>query len=168
MTVAGQPAVNYTYDIADRLIQITQGATTTGFGYDNDNRRTSLTLPSGVTSSYSYDQDSRLTGITYQFGANTLGNLTYTYDSLGRRTLVGGSFARTGLPGAVTSSSYDAANELTNWNGPAISYDLNGNMLSDGSNVFTWNARNQVASLLSGEKLLTHGQVPHHEWFTCH
>jgi RHS repeat-associated protein len=36
---------------------------------------------------------------------------------------------------------------LTNWNGAPISYDLNGNMLSDGANVFTWNARNQVAAL---------------------
>jgi hypothetical protein len=30
-----------------------------------------------------------------------------------------------------------------------LSYDLNGNMLSDGTNAFTWNARNQVASLNS-------------------
>ncbi len=47
----------------------------------------------------------------------------------------------------MTSASYDAANELTNWNGTPISYDLNGNMQSDGTNSFTWNARNQVASL---------------------
>jgi RHS repeat-associated protein len=40
-------------------------------------------------------------------------------------------------------------NELTNWNGTAISYDLNGNMLSDGANTFSWNARNQVATLNS-------------------
>ena len=47
----------------------------------------------------------------------------------------------------MTSATYDAANELTNWNGTAISYDLNGNMLSDGTNAFGWNARNQVAML---------------------
>ena len=39
------------------------------------------------------------------------------------------------------------AHELTNWNGTPISYDLNGNMQSDGTNTFTWNARNQVATL---------------------
>ncbi len=60
-----------------------------------------------------------------------------------------GSFANTALPTAMTSAIYDAANELTNWNGTAIGYDLNGNMLSDGSNVFIWNARNQVATLNS-------------------
>lgn len=78
-----------------------------------------------------------MTGIAYKFNANTLGNLTYTYYSLSRRTQVGESFAQNGLPGAVDSASYDAANELTNWNGTALSYDLNGNMLSDGTNVFT-------------------------------
>src|ERR1041385_65902 len=98
---------------------------------------------------YTYDNDSRVTGITYKFNTNTLGNLTYSYDSLGRRTQVGGSFAQTGLPGSITSATYDAANELTNWNGTALSYDLNGNMLSDGGNTFTWNARNQVATLNS-------------------
>jgi RHS repeat-associated protein len=97
--------------------------------------------------SYTYDNDSRVTGITYKFNANTLGNLTYSYDSLGRRTQVGGSFAQTGLPGAISSATYDAANELTNWNGTSISYDSNGNILSDGANAFTWNARNEVATL---------------------
>jgi RHS repeat-associated protein len=90
-----------------------------------------------------------VTGITYKFNATTLGNLAYSYDSLSRRTLVSGSFAQTSLPGAVTSATYDAANELTNWNGTPINYDLNGNMLSDGTNSFSWNARNQVATLNS-------------------
>ena len=147
MTVAGQPQVTYTYDSADKLTQIAQGSTTVGFGYDDANRRSTLTLSNGVNISYSYDNNSRVTGITYNFGANLLGNLTYSYDSLGRRTQVGGSFSRTGFPGAVTSASYDAANELTTWNGTPISYDLNGNMQSDGTNTFAWNARNQVATL---------------------
>jgi hypothetical protein len=51
------------------------------------------------------------------------------------------------LPGGATSAIYDAANEVTNWNGLALNYDQNGNMLSDGSNSFTWNARNEVAKL---------------------
>ena len=34
MTVAGQPTVSYTYDIANRLTQITQGTSTVSFTYD--------------------------------------------------------------------------------------------------------------------------------------
>jgi hypothetical protein len=36
--------------------------------------------------------------LTYKFNANTLGDLSCSYDSLGRRTQVSGSFAQTGLP----------------------------------------------------------------------
>jgi RHS repeat-associated protein len=149
MTVNGQSPVSYSYDNADRLTQISQNSSSVSFSYDDGNRRSSLTLPNGVTASYNYDQASHLTGISYQLGTVNLGGLTYTYDQLGRRTQVGGSFAGTGLPGAVGSASYDAANELTNWNGTPISYDFNGNMLSDGTNAFTWNERNQVATINS-------------------
>lgn len=147
MQVAGQPAVSYTWDNASRLTQISQGSSNVSLSYDSGGRRASLTLPNNVVVSYSYDADSRLTGISYQFGTNILGNLSYSYDQLGRRTQAGGSFARTGLPAAVASATYDAANELTNWNGTSISYDANGNMLSDGTHTFTWDARNQVASI---------------------
>jgi len=50
-------------------------------------------------------------------------------------------------PSPKTGTVAVTANELTNWNGTPISYDLNGNMLSDGVNTFSWNARNQVAAL---------------------
>jgi hypothetical protein len=42
-----------------------------------------------------YDAGSQLTSITYKLGTNTLGNLTYWHDLAGRRTGVGGSYART-------------------------------------------------------------------------
>lgn len=147
LLVAGQPQVSYSYDKANRLTQVTQGTSNVGFSYDIGDRRTLLTLPNGASISFAFDNDSRITGITYNFGGSVLGNLTYAYDSLGRRTQVSGSFARTNLPAAVASAVYDAANELTNWNSTSLSYDSNGNMLADGSNVFTWNARNQAASL---------------------
>jgi RHS repeat-associated protein len=148
MQVAGQPQVSYTYDNASRLVQVTQNSASINFSHDADGRRTSVTLPNGVSITYSYSNGSRVTGISYQFGANVLGNLTYTYDPAGHRTQVGGSLASTGLPGAVASATYDSANELTNWNGATISYDSNGNMLGDANgNAFTWNARNQVTTL---------------------
>ena len=101
--------VTYTYDNADRLTQIAQGTSSAGFSYDNANRRSTLALSNGVNVAYTYDNDSRVTGITYKYNTNVLGDLAYTYDSLGRRTLVNGSFARTLLPGALNSAIYDAA-----------------------------------------------------------
>jgi YD repeat-containing protein len=134
MTVAGQPTVNYTWDNANRLTQITQGTATVTIGYDNSNRRTSLTLPNGVVAAYGYDAASRVTSVTYTLGQTTLGNLTYTYDANGRRTSMGGSLASVNLPAAVSCASqcYNANNQLTNWNGATLTYDLNGN-LTNGS-----------------------------------
>ncbi len=150
MTVAGQPPVSYSYDNANRLTQITQGTSTVSFTYDNANRRTLLTLANSVTATYSYDAASELTGLTYKLGTTVLGNLTYSYDADGRRTSVGGSYARTGLPQAVASASYNADNQLTQWGSSNLTYDLNGNLTNDGANTYSWNARNQLASINAG------------------
>lgn len=147
MTVSGQAPISYSYDAADRLTSVSQGSEAVAFTYDDANRRSSLTLPNGVKATYSYDKNSRLTALRYDGPANTLGDLNYTYDALGRRTAIGGSFARTNVPQAITSATYDAANELTNWNGAAITYDANGNLVSDGQNTLAWNARGQLASI---------------------
>ena len=152
--VAGQVAVSYTYDNGNRPTGITQGSSAVSLAYDNTNRRTSLTLPNGVQVAYSYDPASQLTGLTYTLGTTTLGNLTYSYDGTGRRTSVGGSFARTGLPLAVASATYDAANEQTKWGAASPTYDANGNLTNDGVNTYTWDARNHLKSVTAGSTTL--------------
>lgn len=143
-TVTGQSAVNYSYDNPGRMYQITQGTTSTAIGYDAANRRSTLTLPDGIVLAYGYDNDSRVTSMNYQLGTLSVGNLIYSYDAAGRRTQLGGSLAATNFPTAVSSTTYDAANELTKWNGTIISYDANGNIQNDGAAAYTWNARNQL------------------------
>jgi RHS repeat-associated protein len=73
--------------------------------------------------------------------------LTYAYDSSGRRTGVGGTYARTGTPLAVPAATYNVNNQLTNWKGATLTYDANGNLTSDGTNTYTWNARNQLVTI---------------------
>jgi RHS repeat-associated protein len=150
MTVLGQSAVNYTYDNANRLSQVSQSGASAGFGYDSANRRTSLTLPNGIVVNYAYDNASQLTGLSYQNGTTALGNLTYTYDAMGRRIDIGGSLARVSLPSPVSSASYDATNRLTSWNGTPLTYDNSGALLSFGSSTYTWDSRNQLISTSDG------------------
>jgi RHS repeat-associated protein len=76
-----------------------------------------------------------------------LGDLGYDYDAGGRRTAISGSYARTGLPAAVASATYDDANELTDWRSASLGYDENGNLTSDGGTTYSWNARNELGSL---------------------
>jgi RHS repeat-associated protein len=147
MTVPGQAAINYTYDNADRLTQITQGASTVVIAYDSADRRTSLTLPNGVVTEYSYDSASDLTALTYKKSGVTIGDLSYEYDAAGKATRLGGSFARTGLPPALTTTSYTSANEQTAFGSQTLAYDNNGNLTNDGVNSYTWNVRNQLAGI---------------------
>jgi RHS repeat-associated protein len=109
-----------------------------------------LTLPNGIVTEYGYDSASQLTSVTYRLGPTNIGDLSYSYDAGGRRISVAGTMARTNLPSALTSASYDAANQIATWGGVAFTYDLNGNLISDGVNSYTWNTRNQLSALSGG------------------
>jgi hypothetical protein len=76
-----------------------------------------------MVENYGYDAASELTGINYQLAGNTLGNLAYAYDLDGRRTQIGGTFARTGIPLPVSTTAYNVANELTQWGTATLTYD---------------------------------------------
>ena len=152
MTVPGQSTVVYAYDNANRLTQITQGSSIVQFGYDNANRRTSLTLPNNILVEYAYDAASRVTGITYKLNGTTLlGDLTYEYDKAGNRTKIGGSWARTGMPEPITTTSYDSNNRQLTFGDKTLTYDDNGNLQSitdsNGTTLYQWNARNQLVGI---------------------
>ncbi|MET3653896.1 RHS repeat-associated core domain-containing protein [Dyella japonica] len=149
MTPAAQAIVNYAYDDANRLSTITQGTESVQFAYDTDNRRTTLTLPNGIVASYGYDQASQLTSLKYvQANGTVVGDLSYGYDSDGHRVSKGGSFATDTLPTPSTQPAVvDLNGRKTNFNGQTLSYDANGNLTSDGTNTYTWNARNQLVQI---------------------
>ena len=141
---------DYNWDNANRLVAIAQGSPTVTFAYDNADRRTAVTLPDGIVTNYAYNAASQLTSITYQKGATTLGDLTYTFDNAGRRTSIGGSFARTDLPAVIATTAHNGNNELTQWGTSALAFDLNGNLTNDGVYSYTWNARNQLVQVQQG------------------
>jgi RHS repeat-associated protein len=151
MVANGQQPVAYGYDVASRLTQVAQGSLAVGLDYDNANRRTSLTYPNGTSSSYAYDVASRLTTINHLGPSGILEALTYQYDSAGNRTsLTRNNAAASLLPAAVASATYDVANEQTAFAGSALTYDNNGNLTSDGTITYVWDARNRLASISGG------------------
>ena len=156
MQVAGQPVVNYSFDDANRLIGITQGTQSVGMNYDAASRRICLTLPNGVVKTFGYDPDSRPTSLTFGSHGNCgfpinnpgdLGSLIYAYDPAGRVTGQTGSLASTQLPNPVSGNTFDANNTMTAFGGQPLAYDLNGNLTSDGTNAYQWDARNQLSSM---------------------
>ncbi len=146
MTVNGSSPVAYGYDAASRLLSVGQGALGVGLGYDVAGRRTSLSLPNSVTTNYAYDAASRLTGIDHQTSA-PIESLSYTYDAAGNRI----GISRTGGPvadlPANVHAAHDAANEMIRFNADTLTYDNNGNLLSDGEKTYIWDARNRLVGM---------------------
>jgi RHS repeat-associated protein len=152
MTVNGQSPVNYSYDTASRLTQILRAPLNpVMIDYDAAGRRMLLTLPNAVSTAYEYDPASRLTGLIHTGPSGLLGTLTYQYDASGNRIGTGGSWARTGLPGAVSTTSYDGANQQTSFGATTQTYDANGNLLSQtdgaGTTTYTWDGRNRLVAI---------------------
>lgn len=50
-------------------------------------------------------------------------------------------------PDHLSSASYDAANELTQWGATVLTYDSNGNLANGGASTYGWDARNQLSSM---------------------
>jgi RHS repeat-associated protein len=103
-----------------------------------------------MTVGYSVDNDSRITGLTYSAGTSQLGNLTYGYDADGRVTSKNGTLAAISLPNAVSGNTFNADNGMTGFNGTTLSYDANGNLTNDGTNTYTWDARNYLTAISGG------------------
>ncbi len=80
-------------------------------GYDDANRRTSVTYPNTNSVTYGYNVTSELTSLTYKQGTTTLGTLTYTYDLAGNQIKTGWTLAGFNIPPALTSASYNANNQ---------------------------------------------------------
>lgn len=152
MLAAAQPKVDYTYDDADRLRRIAQGTETVLFDYDDVDRLSLATLPNGVAVAHTYDNADQLTGLAWQkAGQASIGSLGYGYNSLGQIVAQTGSFSSQALPASSTGTNgFDDANRQLSHNSQALTYDSNGNLLSDGTRTYVWNVRDQLVQIKQG------------------
>ncbi|MGH9184934.1 MAG: RHS repeat-associated core domain-containing protein, partial [Acidimicrobiales bacterium] len=150
MGLPGVPPTAYGYDdTTGRLASITNGDSVVAAHRADDGRVSAVDLPNGVTARYQWDDASRLTAIEYGTAdhPHRLGRLTYHYDSAGRQTGIGGDLASLSVPAATTTVNHDPANRLTAWNDTQLQYDAAGNLVADGSNTYTWNARGELVAI---------------------
>ena len=115
--------------------------------HDALGRRTQLQRSNGVTTTYAYDPASRLAGLTHAKGATVLDSLTYGLDQADNKTQA--QQTATALPLAVTAA-YDAANQQAQFAGGTLAYDSNGNLTSDGTNTYVWDARDRLIGISGG------------------
>ena len=158
-TYPDSTSVEYVYDLAGKVQQVSDPSGVYGFAYDNmglligtttqyaflagqtytnaytydaASNQTGLTAPDGSTNTYSYDTLNRLSGLANSW-AGTFG---FGYDALSRRTSL------TRPNGVNTSYSYDSLSHLlsvlhqagnTTLDGASYTYDLAGNQTSKGN-----------------------------------
>jgi len=152
MSVEGQPAVEYAYDDGDRLTRLAQGAEVIEFAYDVIDRLVGLRLPNQVETAYAYNAVSQLNGIAWTHGGEgVIGTLGFGFDRSGRLISQSGSYASGALPDATASlGQFDDNLRQIKYQGSDLSYDAEGNLLSDGVREYVWNARNQLSQIKEG------------------
>ena len=161
MSLEGEEAASYAYNPDGQITGISTGHGDVAFAYDHDGRRTQTLLPNGDSEDYSYDAASQLASIDYKNPAGeSIGDLLYGRDALGRVTTIAGTESRTTLPEAMSEASYDSANELTSLEGHTSSYDADGNLTSNGTSSFEWNDRNQLTGVTQGTNSWSYAYDP--------
>lgn len=126
-STANERIINYTYDDASRLATMTTPAGLFTFGYNLNNRRTSLAYPHQTTATYSYDDAGRLTGLTHtRSDSSVVTSAGYTFDNVGNRT------AKTGTTSETYSydSIYRLITAITPRGTETFTYDAVGNRLT--------------------------------------
>lgn len=106
-----------------------------------------MTLPNDLTQVYEYDEAGQPVSISCKDGESTLGAINYAYDRDGLLEAMWGSYARLNLPQALKSTEYNDANQLVKREGASLSYDDEGNLLSDGLKEYAWDSRGQLTSI---------------------
>jgi hypothetical protein len=162
MTAPGLPPTSYIYDNDNNLKTITQGASSVGFTYNQDNETTAIALPDGDAENFTQDADGDVTAETVKHGSKSLGTLDYTYDPDGSETAVSGKLPDATLPAAVSTSTYNVDDEATTFNGASLTYDNDGDLMSDSGTgqSFNWNQLGELSSVTGGSTPSTFSYDP--------
>jgi RHS repeat-associated protein len=148
--------VNYDYLTTGEVQKIRENGATTGIGvlatfaYDALGNRTTLTRGNGVVTSYGYDSLYRLSTLTHDLaGASYDLTKTLSYNPASQITGITSSNSAYAWNGAVNVNRGYTPNSLNQYAsvaGTIFSYDANGNLTSDGTNSFAYDADNKLTS----------------------
>jgi RHS repeat-associated protein len=160
-------SARYAWNEDDSLKQIVNRNTASAiltqhdYAYDGVGNRYSQTENIGGSTlgyAYGYDELKRLTQVTNGTAAQ---QENYAYDPLGNRTTKSvGATSPT-----VTAYKFDLANQITEIHsgslaGPllaTLTYDNNGNLQSDGSRTYTWDAIDQLSQVSKSGTTVAYG-----------
>jgi len=149
MSYSNGASASYTYDTAGNLTSLVNaftGAseTFTYTYYSVGNRLTRTTSLRGALRQaqadeaiYTYDDIYQVTAFAYSGGRA----VSYSYDALGNRRSVSA--------GSVTAYTANNMNQYTSVGAVGYTYDLNGNLLYDGVNTYSYDSENRLVHATS-------------------
>ena len=157
-------SITYNYDELDRLTEVLEGGTTllAQYHYDSLSRRVGLVNDNGASTDYSYEIDNDLLSLQHQFSGSAV-NLSYEYDDVHNRTGFTSDDERfLYSPEAPSQTSYvsNNLNQYTSVGGVSYTYDGNGNLASDGTNTYAYDAENRLISATTPEHSATYTYDP--------
>jgi len=154
-SVAGAGAESFGYDAIGRLISDASDLGAFALSYLGQTNQIAARQLANATleTTWSYlpnAGDRRLAGID-NTGLSSGQYSNYTYTSTPENLIT--AIAETSDSGAVYPSpgqqtaSYNNLNQLTNLSGQALTFDADGNLLSDGQRTYSWDAENRLVGI---------------------
>ena len=156
--------LTYSYDNLNRLEAILESGTSSlaAYTYDSLSRRLAATFGNGVTSTLSYELDSDISAMEFQFGSGPV-TFGYTYDQAGNRV----SFASTDdrflynpLADETKTYAVNNLNQYTAINTVSPGHDLNGNLISKGTDTFDYDSENRLARVTTSDAVSDYASGP--------
>ncbi len=132
--------LTYTYDVDGNITQLvdasaTNGAKMANYTYDDLNRLLSATITNVAPGQSAYTQ-------TYAY--NVLGNILSKSDV--------GSYSYLGS----TGTSFANPHAATSVNGTSVTYNRNGDMLTNGQLTNTWNYKDELVKTVKGSRFISY------------
>ncbi len=146
------------YDNLDRPVAIQENGTTqvVSVSYDNQGRRAG-DARGAVLTGYGYDAVSRLSGLSHDL-TGTSGDVAWGLgynpaSQIVAQTRSNDAYAFTGYVTASKSYAVNGLNQYTAVDAAGLTYDLNGNLTSDGTTGYSYDVENRLITSSSGATL---------------
>jgi RHS repeat-associated protein len=153
--------MNWTYDAGGAMTAMLDGNNErlALIGYDAAGRRQALALApaSASTASYGYDAVNRLTSLSHDLAGGAFDqSLSFAYNPASQmvtKTATNDGYASNTAYNVARPYSVNGLNQYTAAGGATFAYDANGNLTSDGTNSFIYDAENRLVSRSGGVTL---------------
>jgi RHS repeat-associated protein len=140
-------SITYTFDGANRFTNVGNTAVAIGFSYDALSRMTGISR-SGSSSTLGYDNADRLVTLNHALATSPV-SYSFGYTPADQIASSGSSSSVYDWPVTTVSNvatTVNGLNQIATVAGVTNTYDHNGNLTSDGTRTFTYDAENRLLS----------------------